>query len=141
MSANLAGSTRGALRARRHIMQVAPDAAQLARGSEAGAFRDTFHVEPRLREKLLRERRAQPVAVVGDVHADMLAEQPRKMARARSRDAREALCRPRLRRVRSDRVLHAMYRRMNVVAPFEPGRELRVAAAASQVNDKIARDR
>src|SRR5262245_5589580 len=54
---------------------LAPRAAKLTRRAETGALGDAIDVEPRLAQELACERDAQAVAVVGQVHARVLAEQ------------------------------------------------------------------
>ena len=67
--------------------------------AKPGALGDAFHVEPCLADQLARERRAQAVAVVRQMHADVLVEQARQMARTGAGDLRQLPCRPRPRRI------------------------------------------
>src|SRR5580765_6714540 len=70
----------------------------------------------------------------------MFMKEARKMAVAGTRDACERSKTPRLGKVCGDGILHPMYSRMNVIAPFQPGGELWVRTATSQIDDQIARD-
>lgn len=117
-----------------------PGATQLARRSEAGALGDRLHVETRAGQKLPRQRDAHAVHIFGDAHARMHVEQAGEIARARRRFTRQRLDRPLARGIGGDGVLSAVNRWMDVIAPFEPGRELRVVAAAPQIDDEMARD-
>ena len=62
------------------------------------------------------------------------------MALAGARDARERVQIPSLGKVCGDGILNAMYSRMNVIAAFQPWRELWVRTTAAQIGDEIARD-
>src|SRR5262249_29152352 len=57
------------------------------------------------------------------------------------RDSGERPETPRPGKVCGDRILHTMYGRMNVIAPFQPGGELWVRTTTAQIDDQIARDR
>jgi len=65
-------------------------------------------------------------------------KEPRKMPRTRTRDLRQRFQRPVSGRVGGNGVLHSMNCRMNMVAPFEPWRELRVNSAAADIDHQIA---
>src|SRR6476620_7647676 len=117
-------------------VEPAPGAAELAGGAVAGALCDPLHVEAGVAQKLAREHDPQPVEIVGNAHARMGVEEAREMARARGSDGGEALEGPGAGRIRGDRVLHAMDRRMDVVAALEPGRYLRIGAGATEVDDE-----
>ncbi len=56
-------------------------------------------------------------------------------------DRRQPAQGPDFRKVAGNCILYAVYRWVNVVAPFEPRRQLRIVSAATQINDEIARDR
>jgi hypothetical protein len=62
------------------------------------------------------------------------------MAVAGARYARERPQTPGLGKICGDRILDAMYSRMNVIATFQPRGELWVGTAAAQIDDEIARD-
>jgi len=57
-----------------------------------------------------------------------------------ARDARERVQIPSLGKVCGDGILNAMYSRMDVIATFQPWRELWVRTTAVQIDDEIARD-
>src|SRR5215467_8316369 len=99
-----------------------------------------FHVEPRLAKEFLGIGDAQPVAVFGNAHSNVFVKKSRKMPVAGARDAGERPQTPRLAQIGSDDILHAMYRRMNVIAALEPRRELWVRTVTAQVDDEITRD-
>src|SRR5215470_7693358 len=62
------------------------------------------------------------------------------MACAGARHAREGAQTPGLGEIRGDSILHPMYSRMDVIATFEPGGELRVRTATTQIDNQIAGD-
>src|SRR5690242_16285770 len=117
------------------LMNSLPGTAELSRRTETRAFGDIFHVELRLAKQFLCVCDAQPVAVLGDRHADMVVEKTRKVSVARARHAGECAQTPRLGKVCGNRVLHAMHRRVNVVTTFQPRRELWIRAAPAQINN------
>ncbi len=71
----------------------------------------------------------------------MAVEQPREVARAGGGEAGQRLQAPGPGRIGAHRVLHPVDRRVEVVAPREPGRELRVVPGAAQVDHEVARHR
>src|SRR6185437_5557660 len=103
-----------------------PGAAELPRGREAGTLGNVLHVELALQEELAGDGNAQAIAVVDDSHTDLLLEEPRQMPAACAGDARELRSGPAPCWILCDGVLHAMYGGMNVIASFQPRRELRV---------------
>src|SRR5215831_10412681 len=99
-----------------------------------------FHVEPRLAKELLGIGHAQTVAVFRNAHSDVFVKESRKMPVAGACDARKRPQTPRFAQIGGDDILHAMYRRMNMIATFQPGGELWVRPVAAQVDDEITRD-
>jgi len=84
--------------------------------------------------------KTQTITVVGKAHADVVLEQARNVTLADACDPREPSSRPCVRGSCSNGVLHAVHDRVDVVAPLQPGRKLRVGPATAQIDDKIARN-
>jgi hypothetical protein len=124
----------------RRFVDPLPGPAKLTRRTESGLFGDTFHVEPRLAKQFLGVGDALTVTVFGNGQADVFVKEAGKMALAGARDARERAQVPSLGKVCGDGILNAMYSRMNVIATFQPRRELWVRTTAAQLDDEIARD-
>jgi hypothetical protein len=119
--------------------ELSPDAAKLARRTEARCFRYALDVEVRGRHQAAREFDAKPRNVVRDARAHVLAEEAREMPRAQAPDLRQGRQRPIPRGIAFDRVLNAMNDRLNVIAACEPGGDLRIARRPAAVDDEITR--
>src|SRR5215472_6795384 len=104
----------------RPFVNFLPGAAKLTRRTESGLFGNTFHVEPRLAKQFPGMGDAQTVAVIGNAHADVFVKKARKMTVARAREARQPAQTPGFRKICGDGILDAMYRRMDVIAAFQP---------------------
>ena len=88
-------------------------------------------------------RRVQQAEALDDplrADADMLVEQPREIAGAGGGHLRQGLDRPVAGRRGGDGVLGPVNGRVNMVAPLQPGRELRIGAGPPEIDDEIARD-
>ena len=117
-----------------------PGPPKLAGGAEARALSDALHAHPRAADEIPRERDPQAVRVVGDAHARMLVEDAGQVARAGTGHSGEFLQCPASPRLGRDGVLNPVDGRMQVVAPLQPGRHLRVRSRTPQVHHQEARD-
>ena len=104
----------------RPFVNSLPGAAKLSRRTESGLFGNTFHVQPRLAKQLLGIGDAKTVAVFGNAHAHVFVKEAGKMTVARARETCERAQTPGLAKIGGDGILDAMYRRMNVIAAFQP---------------------
>src|ERR1700720_768489 len=104
-----------------------PYASQVLRRAEAGFSRYPLEIEAALSDELLCEGNAYELHIVERRATRVLREESCQVARARTRDAREVARTPRGCRVTHNGVLHAMYRRVKVIAVRNPRGQGRVA--------------
>src|SRR5204863_1763160 len=126
--------------ARRPLMRVAPEAAELPRRRESAALRDGIDAQRRIVEQRARELEPHARGERVDGDAGRAAERAREVARAHAGERRELVDRRPLLGMLHDRILHAMNAGMQMRAEVEVDAALFVCAVAPQVDDHLARD-
>ncbi len=122
-------------------VKAVPDAAHVARRGEARAGRNVFDGKVGSAEHLGCEVDPDHVDVISCRHTGVFPEKPRQMPLAEVGDAPQTRQRPLGRGLCHDRILRPVDAGMDMVAPGQPGRELRIAAAAAHVDDHLPGNR